>query len=138
MPTQNLDNVDFPELLAGTLSVFYPQFNARGAQVAMKRCGTSIVRANEKRLQQVLNILIHAALESIQENDEITLHCERTLVAVSLRLHHANFQCLEEDLGLCRSIIDLYQGFLSAHISSDGGLEIVIMLPLKKQHDDET
>jgi signal transduction histidine kinase len=132
LPTQHLDNVDFPELLAGTLSAFYPQFNARGAQVAMKRCGTSIVRANEKRLQQVLNILIHAALESIQENDEVTLHCERTVVAVSLRLHHSHYQCLEEDLGLCKSIIDLYQGFLSAHVSSDGGMEIVIMLPLQK------
>ena len=131
-PMPPTDSVDFPELLAETLWFFYPQFNERGAQVAIQRCGTSMVHANAKRLKLVLHTLMQAALKSAQEKDEVTIHCERTLVAVSLRLHHPHYQCPEEDLALCKSIIDLYQGFLSAHVSEAGGLEIAIMLPLQK------
>jgi signal transduction histidine kinase len=131
-PIQHASSIDLPELLADTLLAFYPQFNARGSHVSVTRCGASVVQADAKRLKQVLHVLMQAALQSAQEKDEVKILCERTLVAISLRIHHAHYSCPEEDLSLCQSIINLHKGILSAHPSPDGGLAIIIMLPLQK------
>lgn len=125
-------SVDLPELLAESLLSFYPQFNAKGVQISVKRCGSSIVQADQNAMQRVINILMQAALESAQTQSDVQINCQRTSVAVSVHFHHEHYSCHEEDLALCKSIVQEHGGAFSASPTQTGGLEAVVMLPLIK------
>ena len=124
--------VDLPELLAESLLDFYQQFNAKGVQISVKRCGTSLVHADPKAMQRVFNLLMQAALESAQTQSDVQINCQRTAVAVSVHVHHGHYICPEEDLALCKSIVEEHGGAFSAYPTQAGGLEAFIMLPLIK------
>ena len=121
-----------PELLAESLLDFYQQFNAKGVQISVKRYGTSLVQADPKALQRVFNLLMQAALESAQTQSDVQINCQRTAVAVSVHVHHGHYTCPEEDLALCKSIVEEHGGAFSAYPTQEGGLEAIIMLPLIK------
>jgi signal transduction histidine kinase len=125
-------SVDLPELLAESLLDFYQQFNAKGVQISVKRCGSSIVQADPKAMQRVINILMQAALESAHPQSEVQINCQRTAVAVSVHVHHGHYTCPEEDLALCKRIVEEHGGAFSAYPTQEGGLEALIMLPLVK------
>ena len=125
-------SVDLPELLAESLLDFYQQFNAKGVQISVKRCGTSLVHADPKAMQRVFNLLMQAALESAQTQSDVQINCQRTAVAVSVHVHHGHYTCPEEDLALCKSIVEEHGGAFSAYPTQEGGLEAIIMLPLIK------
>ena len=125
-------SVDLPELLAESLLDFYQQFNAKGVQISVKRCGTSLVQADPKAIQRVISILMQAALESAQTQSDVQINCQRTAVAVSVHVHHGHYTCPEEDLALCKSIVEEHGGAFSAYPTQEGGLEAIIMLPLIK------
>jgi signal transduction histidine kinase len=129
---RNTINVDLPELLAESLLDFYQQFNAKGVQISVKRCGTSIVQADPKAIQRVFNLLMQAALESAHPQSEVQINCQRTAVAVSVHVHHGHYTCPEEDLALCKRIVEAHDGAFSAYPTQEGGLEALIMLPLVK------
>ena len=124
--------VDLPELLAESLLGFYQQFNAKGVQISVKRCGTSIVHADPKAMQRVFNLLMQAALESAQTQSDVQINCQRTAVAVSVHFHHGHYICPEEDLALCKSIVEEHGGAFSAYPTQAGGLEALVMLPVIK------
>jgi K+-sensing histidine kinase KdpD len=124
--------VDLPELLAESLLDFYQQFNAKGVQISVKRCGTSLVHADPKAMQRVFNLLMQAALESAQTQSDVQINCQRTAVAVSVHVRHGHYTCPEEDLALCKSIVEEHGGAFSAYPTQEGGLEAIIMLPLIK------
>jgi signal transduction histidine kinase len=124
--------VDLPELLAESLLGFYQQFNAKGLQISVKRCGSSLVHADPKAMQRVINMLMQAALESAQKQSDVQINCQRTAVAVSVHFHHGHYTCPEEDLALCKSIVEEHGGAFSAYPTQEGGLEALIMLPLVK------
>ena len=125
-------SVDLPELLAESLLDFYQQFNAKGVQISVKRCGTSLVQADPKAIQRVISILMQAALESAQTQSDVQINCQRTAVAVSVHFHHGYYTCPEEDLALCKSIVEEHGGAFSAYPTQAGGLEALVMLPLIK------
>ena len=124
--------VDLPELLAESLLGFYQQFNAKGVQISVKRCGSSLVQADPKAMQRVINILMQAALESAQTQSDVQINCQRTAVAVSVHVHHGYYTCPEEDLALCKSIVEEHGGAFSAYPTQAGGLEALVMLPVIK------
>ena len=124
--------VDLPELLAESLLGFYQQFNAKGVQLSVKRCGSSLVHADPKAMQRVITILMQAALESAQTQSGVQINCQRTSVAVSVHFHHGHYTCPEEDLAVCKSIVEEHGGAFSAYPTQAGGLEALIMLPLVK------
>ena len=125
-------SVDLPELLAESLLDFYQQFNAKGVQISVKRCGTSLVQADPKAIQRVFNLLMQAALESAQTQSDVQINCQRTAVAVSVHFHHGHYICSKEDLALCKSIVEAHGGAFSAYPTQAGGLEALVMLPLIK------
>ena len=125
-------SVDLPELLAESLLDFYQQFNAKGVQISVKRCGTSLVQADPKAIQRVISILMQAALESAQTQSDVQINCQRTAVAVSVHFHHGYYTCPEEDLALCKSIVEEHGGAFSAYPTQAGGLEALVMLPVIK------
>jgi len=125
-------SVDLPELLAESLLGFYQQFNTKGVQISVKRCGSSIVHADPKAMQRVINILMQAALESAHTQSDVQINCQRTSVAVSVHFHHGHYICPEEDLALCKSIVEEHGGAFSAYPTQAGGLEALVMLPLVK------
>ena len=125
-------SVDLPELLAESLLGFYQQFNAKGLQISVKRCGSSLVHADPKAMQRVINILMQAALESAQTQSDVQINCQRTAVAVSVHFHHGYYTCPEEDLALCKSIVEEHGGAFSAYPTQAGGLEALVMLPVIK------
>jgi K+-sensing histidine kinase KdpD len=125
-------SVDLPELLAESLLGFYQQFNAKGVQISVKRCGSSLVHADPKAMQRVINILMQAALESAQTQSDVQINCQRTAVAVSVHFHHGYYTCPEEDLALCKSIVEEHGGAFSAYPTQAGGLEALVMLPVIK------
>ena len=125
-------SVDLPELLAESLLGFYQQFNTKGVQISVKRCGSSIVHADPKAMQRVINILMQAALESAHTQSDVQINCQRTAVAVSVHFHHGHYICPEEDLALCKSIVEEHGGAFSAYPTQAGGLEALVMLPLVK------
>ena len=125
-------SVDLPELLAESLLDFYQQFNAKGVQISVNRCGTSLVHADPKAIQRVFNLLMLAALESAQTQSDVQINCQRTAVAVSVHVHHGHYICPEEDLALCKSIVEAHGGAFSAYPTQAGGLEALVMLPLIK------
>ena len=124
--------VDLPELLAESLLGFYQQFNAKGVQLSVKRCGSSLVHADPKAMQRVITILMQAALESAQTQSGVQINCQRTSVAVSVHFHHGHYICPEEDLAVCKSIVEEHGGAFSAYPTQAGGLEALVMLPLVK------
>ena len=83
-------------------------------------------------MQRVINILMQAALESAQTQSDVQINCQRTSVAVSVYFHHGHYSCHEEDLALCKSIVEEHGGAFSAYPTQEGGLEALIMLPLVK------
>ena len=125
-------SVDLPELLAESLLGFYQQFNAKGVQISVKRCGSSLVHADPKAMQRVINILMQAALESAQTQSDVQINCQRTAVAVSVHFQHGYYTCPEEDLALCKSIVEEHGGAFSAYPTQAGGLEALVMLPVIK------
>lgn len=129
---RNSISVDLPELLAESLLDFYQHFNARGVQISVKRCGSSIVHADPKAMQHVFNLLMQAALDSAHTQSDMQVNCQRTSVAVSVHFHHGHYTCPEEDLALCKSIVEQHGGAFSAYPSQEGGLEALVMLPLVK------
>lgn len=150
-----MEPVDLKELIAATVALVKSDVEASGARITFAAAGAPpmLVLADEILIKQLLiNLISNAsqAMERAGSTDRliaVSVTCEETAAVIHVRDHgpgldetdtanvfDAFFTTRPDGMGLglaiCRSIVDMHGGDISAVNRREGGAEVRIGLPL--------